>query len=714
MSCDTAVPARRSRSSIPGRFPAGLLLFLALLWSCGVVLAESSSRLVSEPYRGLLAAVEAARAVDHRLERVGIVRGEAPETYRVVLAESADPADILVAQRIAERAGLRGLQVLPVDDTAAHPMPVAYVTVSTFNSPDEAVSEATRARARGELAEVEPVRQDIGLISVQLSGYTHRANALRVARTLESQGIEALIFSPSHERGYVVAAGAFRDDRRAREQVRRLHVLGYTNVNLVPLRGQVERYEVVVVSGDVPPGFEPGPGVITLRRPAPDLTGGVLVLGARQDPVPAFSVPARSERDARKGLDQLRAEAGVLPDSDARADGSHYLHASVMAEWPINERWSGRLAARLDGYAQTGETDFERAELDYGESYVRFRASRRRVTLGTQTVLWGRVDEHAPTDRLSVQDVSRFLLDDLQDRRRAVLAARWEEFIGEYKMDLLVMPVFRAAELPHRDSIWSPVDRSRGRIIGLPENQFLAPLVTEGRFTEDDDGFGGWGIRLSRAGRGFDYAFTVQQARHSLPYYEMDPRVRESLLVTDPGNIPAALAAAPDTFIARHPRTWVVGGDLGFNVGRATWRFEAAWLSDHPATTEDLRYVELEAFDWAAGVEFFPGDADLRMNVQVGGMHLLGADDDLLDRENTYTLFGDAENVFARNRWRARMRYSIGLDRRDVYLNPEVAFIGWEPHEIYMAYHHFDGADDTLGGFHRHHDIFTLGWRARY
>ncbi|WP_175628227.1 SPOR domain-containing protein [Thioalkalivibrio denitrificans] len=688
-----------------------MLLCLLLLLIGSAALADAPSRLVSEPFPGLLAAVEAARAVDHKLDRVGIVRDREANAYRVVFEESSDPADILNAQRIAGQAGLR-VQVVSVDPSLPPPMPVAYVTVSTFTDPEEAVGEAAQARNRGELADVEPVRQDIGLTSVQLTGYTNRANARRVARNLEAEGIEAVIFSPAHERDYVVAAGAFRDDRRAREQTRRLQVLGYTNVSLVPLRGQVERYEVVVVSGDVPPGFDPAPGVITLRRPPPPPGEGVLVLGERRDPVAAFATPAQPDRTARIGLDEVRAEAGVLTDDSARADGSHYLHAGIVAEWPFNDRWSGRLAARVDSYIQTGDDDFTRTILDYGESFVRYRAPQRRVTLGAQTVLWGRMDDHAPTDRLSVQDVRRFMLDDLQDRRRAVFAARWEEFIGEYKMDFMVIPVFRPAEVPRHDNIWSPVDRSRGRIIGMPDDPLLSPLISEGRFAEDDDGFGGWGIRLSRAGRGFDYAVTLQHARHSLPYYELDRDVRAALLA-DPNDIGGALAASSDTFIARHPRTWVVGGDLGFSVGRSTLRFEAAWLSDHPATTEDLRYLEVEAFDWAAGVEFFPGDADLRVNVQVGGLHLMTSED-LLDRENVYTLFGDAENTFARDRWRARLRYSLGIDRHDVYLNPELAFIAWEPHEIYLGYHHFDGARDTLGGFHRDHDLITLGWRARY
>jgi hypothetical protein len=702
-------PDRFSPALKPGALALQVrgVLLLCLLLSPLAASADALSRLVSAAYPDLVAAVTAARELDEPSLQVGIVPDDEAGGYRLVLAESGDPADILAAQRAAERAGLRDLQVVSVSPASPPVTPFGGVAVSSFADREEAHREAAAARARGELAEVGAARQGEGLTSVQLIGYTRRAEAQRVARAIEAAGGDSSVFAAAHERGYVVSAGVFRDEERAREQARRLGSLGYTDVRLVPLRGDPERYDVVTVS----PEAAPDRGVITLGPPP---TGeGVLILGALHDPAPVFSEAVIDEPGLRYGIDQLRAEAGYLPRSSARADGTHYLHASVMAEWPVAEGWNARLAARVDSYLQTGEGDYERTMADYGDSYIRYRASQRRVTLGTQTVLWGRMDDHAPTDRLSVQDVTRFALDDLQDRRRAVLAARWEEFVGDYKVDMMWVPVFRAAEMPRTDSVWSPIDRSRGRIIGMPDNPILAPFISAGRFAEDDDGRGGWGVRVSRSGRGFDYAFTLQDTRHSLPYYELNPAVRNALLA-NPDNIPAALGAAPDTFIGRHSRTWVLGGDLGFSTGRSTWRFEAAWLSDHPATTTDLRYVTVKAFDWAGGVEFFPGDTDLRVNMQLGGLHLMESDEELMDRKTAYTLFGDVENSFARNRWRARLRYSVGLGRSDVYVNPEVAFVPREPHEIYLGYHHFSGDEDSLGGFHRHNDLITLGWRARY
>ena len=347
------------------------------------------------------------------------------------------------------------------------------------------------------------------LTRVQLSGYQERQDAENAGRVLQEAGIETAILTISPEQGFGISAGVFGQAANVERMEQRLRDLGYVNVTRVALPLYGAPVVPVVSEGvSVATGVENGRCQRLAERELTQQENGVLIiLGSRSgenDPVLEFGtrLPPRPPSAAVDEVgaampvirvEQLRAEVGVLPRGDARARGSHHLHSTVAAEWPMNQAWSARLAARADGYIQTGGDSFEEAELDYGESFVRYRGPDRRVTLGAQTVLWGQVDEIPPTNRLNVQDISRFVLDDLQDRRRAVLSARWEEFVGEYKVDLLYVPFFRAAELPREDSIWSPLDRSRGRIVGMPADPLTAPLVRDGRFTDDDDGRGGWG-----------------------------------------------------------------------------------------------------------------------------------------------------------------------------------------------------------------------------
>ena len=104
---------------------------------------------------------------------------------------------------------------------------------------------------------------------------------------------------------------------------------------------------------------------------------------------------------------------------------------------------------------------------DYTDTYVRYRSGDTRLTLGAQTIIWGRVDEIPLADRVSRADLTRFVLDDLPDRRRAELAARWEQTFGDYKLDAVWLPVFRGAQLPDVASVWSPINLTTGEIIGI-------------------------------------------------------------------------------------------------------------------------------------------------------------------------------------------------------------------------------------------------------
>jgi hypothetical protein len=352
------------------------------------------------------------------------------------------------------------------------------------------------------------------------------------------------------------------------------------------------------------------------------------------------------------------------------------------------------LAARVDGYSQSGKPSWDEATVDYGDSYVRYRGENLRVTLGAQTVIWGRIDEIPPTDRMSVPDLTRFILDDLQDRRRARPLLRLEGFQGNNKVDLVWYPTFRGAELPDTDSIWYPVDRARGEIIGIESNPAMAAILPGASIDDDAPaGDGGGGLRFSRTESSFDFALTAQYGRQTVPYYVYN--------------------AATNTLEAEYPRAWTLGGDVGFEAADATWRFEAAWISDLPVTRDNMTYTTVKGVNWGAGVEFHPGDGDTRVNLQLAGTNLYNTPD-ILDRTEIYNLNGSLEIPFAQERWRARVRFFVGLDKEDIYINPELTFLGWEPHEFYLELHHFDGEDGTLGGFHDDHSLLAVGWRAEF
>ena len=393
-------------------------------------------------------------------------------------------------------------------------------------------------------------------------------------------------------------------------------------------------------------------------------------------------------------IDEARGEYGRFVDSDSPADNQAYFHTLASFTWKPAGRWDAKVSGRFDSYHQSGDRDWNRSEVDYGESFIRYRDDKLRMTLGTGTVIWGRLDEVSPTDRLSVHDLSRGVLDYVQDRRRAAPLVRFEGFLEDYKLDAVLLPYFRKAKLPGQKGAWYPVDKKRGRILGLKGGSTMKAIVRNANIdTNAPDTYAGYGLRFSGTRGMFDYALTVQRVRQSDPYFRYSP--------------------AANTLEAEYPRSWVYGGDLGFEALGGTLRFEAAWISRTPVTRSNGRYETTGSVNWGAGYEFFPGDGDARVTLQVIGSNLVGISN-TVDRRNIYTLNSEASIPFLHDRWRFRNRLFLGLGETDVYVNPELAFIAWEPHELYIAAHYLAGDNGTMGGFYKDNSMLTLGWRAEF
>lgn len=418
---------------------------------------------------------------------------------------------------------------------------------------------------------------------------------------------------------------------------------------------------------------------------------------------------------AGKGLtfkiDKIQVESGAFVN-DAAPDSFSYAHTEARLNWQPNRQWEFQLGARLDGYLQTGTPDFGRLRADYTENFLRWRSEGTRFTLGTQNIAWGRTDEIQPVDRLSRVDLNRYILDSLPNRRRAVPALRLEQFFDSLKVDAVWVPVLQPAELPPFESAWHPVDRVRGRTIGIQDTPASRFLIQNGSFAEDKGGAGGGGVRVTNSVGGIDWGLSLQRARQSTPYYRINPNLRGPLLAGVPPEV-ALASVSGATFTAVHPLSTVAGAELEFQAIGATWRFEGAYTADVPATTQDLRFLTVAGYDFVAGVEFFPGDKETRATLQIA-THQLDTREFLQERKNSYYLTGDLEHPFAQGRWRANLRFVAGINYRDNYLSPRITYLGLDGHEFYLAAHVFSGEDQAFNGFHRDRDLVTLGWQVRY
>lgn len=403
---------------------------------------------------------------------------------------------------------------------------------------------------------------------------------------------------------------------------------------------------------------------------------------------------SESRSTPRVKVDRLWIEYGQFLQGHSGKNNQGYGHGVATFEWSPSPQWEIKASARADGYFESGRDDWSDIDLDYDEAYIRYNGENSTVTLGAQKILWGRIDEFPPTDRLSTQDLRRFVLDDLEDRRLASLALRVEHYFDNKKLDLVYYPDFREAQLPDKESTWYPVNHRTGEILSLETNAAIESVVKTAQVRENaPDSEGGFGLRFSTIGSALDYALTIQQGRQTLPYFSYNP--------------------ATNTIEGRYPRTWIIGGDVGFEALGGTVKFESSWISDTPVTRMDGSYTTVKSVNWGMALELFPGDGDSRLNLQLTGTKLMRAPR-VIDRAEAYIFNGSYEIPFDNNRWRAKTRFYVGLDEKDVYINPEIAFTGWESQELYLELHFFDGDKGTPGGFYQDNSLVTVGWRISY
>lgn len=682
---------------------------------------------------GIFSDANHAAKLRRKIERLGIRQLQVtPITRRVYHVVSYSPLAPLPAT-------IAGKKSIPPRLTQQQPSPETLPTEfheevrmvqKNFLSRKLAERYAAQLRGVGREVEIITTSEDRQLHTLQLRNYPTWTMAQQAVQNLRSEGLGAVVTPGRHERGFSVSIGkvskannesVYGDKTHLQQQYQRLIELGYRNIAVVPVSVTVTSYHVKAIS--IPPEQAPdisGVAQAPLMLPEDmateeDQGDDILLFAQAEMPGDISDIGdvlfAGEIEKFSAGMDELLVEAGWPLQLDA-VDASYYIRGLASAVYRPNANVEARLGARIEGTYQSGAERIDEAGIDYGETFLRWRGKHFSTTAGAQKVLWGRLDGDAPTDRLSAQDLTRGPLDELADRRRAVPAVRFEGFTDALKLDLVWLPKFRTAELPDNASLWSLYNQTTGRILGLENSPLSRELIIHGSFEDQDTDDSAWGVRLSKLGKSFDYALTVQRTPHAAPYFTLSSQVRENLALGMDVSTALASATGP-TFLGIHPLTWVGGGDLGIAIGATTWRFEVAHLSDVPVTRKDYSVDTVPAIDWGAGVEFYPRDGDTRVVTQITGYQLLETEN-ILDLDKAYHLNGDLETVLGRDRWRLSLSYAIGLSNRELYVSPKIVYSGWTRNEIYLSYHAFSGEELTVGGFYQNNDMVILGWQARF
>lgn len=647
--------------------------------------------------------------------------------------------------------------------------------IKVFTSKDHALAYASQKELAGHRTNLTTQKQNKQRYIIYLKGYRQWSVAFKQAQSLEQRGYNNIeVVKGQFERGYSIIIAQLLSKEKAGKVFNRLRSLGLKNVKVKTDSIKLVRYIVMVhpkkkvtvtetvivkaepakpiklrnetkpkiktetaqvkktqpvsklpekgLSSDIPAGTDSlslgAENEIIIISDEEEISGDELIIVMSDASDVTYEIEMGEDLESSNfdwAVDKIVLEEELFSRSASDVDNAEYAQISAHMTYRASENWELRLGARIDTYNQHGSnnTDVNDLMLDYEDSYIRYRDETMRVTVGTQTIRWGRADILAPTDNLATLDLSRGVLPNWDDLYRSSLALRGELFSGNSKLDFVYLPDFREAQLPEdRENVWYPVNFNKGTILGGRSTTLSTIVLKNATIDDDVNGDGGFGLRFSSTANAIDYALTVQRIRLSAPTYKINEQFRQALLV-NPYFAIANQNSYGYTYSEEHPRNWVIGGDMAFQWQQFTFRVEGAWFSDLPATTKNLEYKTYDGAKWTAGVEFYPGDADTRVILQFSGNHI-NEKEKIIDRDNSLTLNGETESLFSNNRWRFSTKFSLGLDVKDIYISPEIAYLGWEPFEVYSAVHYLEGSEQSLGGFYQENTMFTIGWRGRY
>jgi len=117
-----------------------------------------------------------------------------------------------------------------------------------------------------------------------------------------------------------------------------------------------------------------------------------------------------------------------------------------------------RLSLRLDAKCDAAGLCEPDLNTILREAYVELSFSHLVFSFGRQVFNWGMADEFNPSDLLNPEDLSQFMTRMTPERKLGVEAARAEIYFGNFRWELVWLPMFRPPLIPDSGAVWEPLD----------------------------------------------------------------------------------------------------------------------------------------------------------------------------------------------------------------------------------------------------------------
>ncbi len=556
--------------------------------------------------------------------------------------------------------------------------------IGKFSVRAEAEKLMRSLKKSGQEVRITTRSEEVMLKSMSLGLFANEEKARVVVKHLKSHQIDAFLYRVTSGK-YRVHAGAMQQENHYWHRFEKLLALGYKQINTVLKNTTITRFFVVrPLIKSLPLPLPPKPIKRISQKTTPKSFNNTFLYG------------------------RFKGEFTAWKDKGQQSSGN-YFNAALAAKIEYKNQWEMTYGGRFEAVEQSSINNVQTFELQWLPTYLSVRESANLMHFGFIDGRWDDRSQESLSDRMSSKILTRYRLDEnVVDRRRPIIGARWQFNHSNYQVDVIANPVFRPAKLPAAESIWHPVNRVNGTMLGIRPTDNWRALVKTGSFADEKYQFGGVGARLiHRVGRR-TRAITFQYTRRSEPYYELNTSIQK--LIALGSTVENALAATGGrTFTPQHPHTAVFSWA---EFGKVS-HFEVTASSNSPYTTTAYEMKTALSLEWMLGFIYPTKNRNIHLSSFFMGKRL-NTSDDTLGRKTKLGLQGEVSRQWFSQRWLVGVNYQVDLDQLGFYLKPNIRYEQNKFLKISLYYQLFGGGDETDNGFHSGHSVLGLNWQANF
>ena len=321
------------------------------------------------------------------------------------------------------------------------------------------------------------------------------------------------------------------------------------------------------------------------------------------------------------------------------------------------------------------------------DAFLQYTKGRHVISLGRQTVTWGKRDDDSIFDIINPQDYKLLFLLEKQERKLPAFMLRYDYNFDLSQIEVIFMPVFRASDYRYFGSDWALFGQLKKLTNNSTASAGAKSLVSSIRVEDNDQLYdesfknAQMGLRFRSRVKDIDYDIYYMNLYSSLPTLEEKTAngniVKQFLYDPTPNNLEnlvASGAAGQDLILVRqHSRIHVIGFDLETIVAEYGVRAEVGFFLDKPYLRRDYSYVTKDTFSFGLTVDHTT-ENNFYMSLGIQEDVIFSYEDLYFNEHYTHTLSMRLTKDFLRGKLLCSFNAAYNLSRGDAVFNPKVTY----------------------------------------